>query len=454
MPNLLDAVYSLTIGPHYLWHRYVTDRYGPHCDEKTGRIPDRFRSAATRVVGRDGEDPHYEPPCLWLHAVSVGEAIASRNLARMFMADNPLWELKVSTTTRTGRKVAADAHGEDGVFYYPLDFSWMVRRAFDLVRPDMVTLMELEIWPNFLAEAERRDIPVVVANARITGRSAKRLARVPRVAGTMVRAVRKWFPQTPLYAERLRAIGVPEERMEILGSVKYDAVPEEVDPAVEAEWRALFGCHLAPERPLAVAGSTHPGEEKAVLDALREAAGKGAPRARVALAPRHPERLPEVAGLARAYGETELRSLLGKDPSSLPDVIVCDVMGDLSKIYAAADVVFVGGGLARRGGQNFIEPCGIGKPTVVGPNLWNFAEAAEALSEVDGIRIVPGAADLVEAFRDLLSDGKKARAMGMRARKLLLSKGGASRRIADRLDELAREVMRKRRKPRWGDSSG
>ncbi|MDR0363397.1 MAG: 3-deoxy-D-manno-octulosonic acid transferase [Planctomycetota bacterium] len=449
MANFLDAVYGLTIGPHYLWHRHVTGRYGPRCGEKLGRVPDRFRSAVTRVVGRDRDDPHYEPPCLWVHAVSVGEVVAAKGLVKLFMADNPLWEVKISTTTPTGRRIAEEAFGAENVFYYPLDFSWMVKRALDRVRPNLVVLVELEIWPNFLAETERREIPVVVANARITERSVKRLARVPRVAASMAKAVREWYPQTVEYAERLRAIGVPDDRVEILGSVKYDAVPSEIGP--ETEWRALFGCHLCPDRPLLVAGSTHPGEEKAVLEAVNAASERGAAKARVVLVPRHPERLPEAMETAKRFGPAVLRSSLGSDPSAVPEIVVGDVMGELAKIYAAADLVFVGGTIAKHGGQNIMEPCGLAKPTVAGPHLWNFAEPAAVLADADGIRIVEKAEDLADAFYALLSDPEGARAMAARGREALLAKKGATRRIVDRLDELAREAVRKHRKPRWGD---
>ena len=449
--NLLDAAYSLTIGPHYLWNRFITGKYGPKVREKTGRIPDRFRDAATAVLGRG--DPHYEAPCLWLHAVSVGEALASVDLANMFVADNPRWELKVSTTTLTGRGIAEKNWGESAVFYYPLDFTWMVRRAFANVRPSMIVLMELEIWPNFLAEAVRRKVPVVVANARITERSVKRLSYVPGVARTMTRAVEAWFAQTEEYAERLERIGVPANRIEVTGSVKYDAVPLDIDAGQGRYYRRLFGCSEHSHREggdlLVVAGSTHPGEERILLEALQSALPPDAPTPRVVLTPRHPHRLNEVEAIASEFGRVVRRSSL-VEPGPAQDradvgaeIILVDTMGELSKIYAAADIVFVGGTFIPHGGQNFIEPCGLAKPTVVGPNLWNFREPAELLGG-ECMKVVETPQQLAEVLGEFIANPAAACDMGDRARALLLKQRGAARRMADRITGMARMISGKK----------
>lgn len=449
--NLIDCAYLPTIGPHYLWHRLITGKYGPKTGEKTGRVPDRFKNSTTTALGRD--NGRVEPPCLWVHTVSVGEAVASLDLVRMFMADNPSWELRVSTTTATGRAVAEKNFGADNVFYYPLDFSWMVRRAFKRIRPSLVVLMELEIWPNFLAQAAERGTPVVVANARITERSIRRLSWAPWLAGRMARTVDCWLAQTDQYADRLKKIGVPSGRIEVTGSVKYDAVPLEIDPEVGLRYRRLFGCGAQPHREggdlLAVAGSTHPGEERFFLEALRGALPPGAPKPKVVLTPRHPERLGEVTRTAGEFGRVVRRSRLGEPGTASAagdfDIVLVDTMGELAKIYAAADYVFVGGTLIRHGGQNFIEPCGLAKPTVVGPNLWNFAEPAELLGSKGLLRIVDGPEALRGVFADWLRDPAAAAAMGEAARRELLLQRGAARRMADRLNHFAENITRNRR---------
>ncbi len=450
--NVLDLAYSLSIGPHYLYHKWVTGKYGPRVGEKTGRVPDRFRSAETAILGTGS--PHHEQPCLWLHAVSVGEAIASVDLARMIRDDNPRWDFRVSTTTATGRAIAEKNWGTDSVFYYPLDFSWMVKRAFDNVRPNLIVLMELEIWPNFLREAVRRRVPVVVANARITERSVKRLKMVPSVARNMASAVEAWFAQTEEYAERLRSIGVPPNRIEVTGSVKYDAIPETLDDAVGKYYRRLFRCteeyQGAGGDTVVVAGSTHPTEELAILQAVKAVQMENGRRRVTVLAPRHPERLDEVEKLASAYGKVVRRSHLrepgvdgGSDNDA--DIILVDTMGELSKIYAAADVVIIGGTFIRHGGQNFMEPCGLGRPTLVGPHLSNFQEPADLLRKAEGLLVVRGSYDLPNALCDLLHRPAVAESMGQRAREALLKERGAARRMADRIGVLTRVLARRER---------
>lgn len=432
MSWLIDAAYVPTIGPHFCWHYVVSGKYGPAAHEKLGAVPPRAGDA----------------PCLWLHAVSVGEVRASGDLARMFLEDNPGWELRVSTTTATGRKVATDMFGAERVFYYPLDFSWMVRNAFDAVRPSLVVLMELEIWPNFLETAAKRKVPVAVANARITDRSLKRLGLVKPIARRMAEAVTAWFAQTDEYAARLLSLGVPADRVSTLGSVKYDAVPGEIDPGIGKAYRRLFGCGEASSADggsaLVVAGSTHPTEEKSLLEARRRIAGTGARPPKMLLVPRHPERLNEVETLAKEYGTTIRRSALGgpgdERDGNAADIIIGDTMGELAKFYAAADVAFVGGTLWRHGGQNFIEPCGLGVPTVVGPHLWNFREPAELLSACGGLRLIGDSEQLAGALGDMLANPAAAREMGARARRALLGQRGAARRMADRLAAMARRL--------------
>ncbi len=446
--NLIDCAYALSIGPHYLYHRLVTKKYGPKAAEKTGALPDRFKTAQTAALDRGG-NPYQDPPCLWVHSVSVGETVAARELVDTFARENPLWDVRVSTTTATGRAVAEKYWGEDAVFYYPLDFSACVRRAFDRIRPSLIVLMELEIWPNFLAEAARRGVPVVVANARITERSVRRLGFAPSVARNMAQAVEAWYAQSPEYAERLERLGVPPDRVEVTGSVKYDAVPETLDAEGAKYYRRLFGCSETAraeggEDLLFVAGSTHPGEEKILLEAWRKVVPAPGALPKIVLAPRHPERLDEVEKAAAQYGRVVRRSALREPAPSEAranadaDVILVDTMGELLKIYAACDIAFVGGTLIKHGGQNFIEPCGLGKPTVVGPYLWNFNEPAKLLGGAGCLTIVESTGGLERALRFLAGHPAEGAATGARAREILLEHRGAARRMADRLGAMAR----------------
>jgi 3-deoxy-D-manno-octulosonic-acid transferase len=425
----------------------VTNRYGPAAPEKTGRVPDRLHSAVTQVITPGSMGNHPEPedlsPCLWLHAVSVGEVKAAQDLAKRFLDANPRWELRVSTTTATGRDLAIRLFGRESVIYYPLDFTGMVDRAFRRIRPTLIVLMELEVWPNFLQAAAARQIPVVVANARITERSFRRLSRLPWLARNLMRGVDEWYPQTATYAKRLERLGAPVERVTVLGSVKYDAVPSVIDLDKSQEYRRLFGCcHQGKERRLLVAGSTHPGEEKTLLSAWSELPD----RPLLFLAPRHPERLSGVTALAQRHGKTVRRSDLPSQPGAGEDfdLIIGDRMGELADIYGAADLVFVGGTLVRHGGQNFLEPCGLARPTIVGPHLWNFAEPAELLAAGQALRVVRDQPELTQALREILADPVQALAMGERAREIILRERGAGSRIVERLNKLAKTVQPER----------
>jgi 3-deoxy-D-manno-octulosonic-acid transferase len=430
MSRLADILYAGTLLPHYAWHRFVTKRYGPHAPEKLGRIPRREATVAP------GADPSL-PPCAWIHAVSVGEAVAARGLLRMLRARHPDWALRVSTTTATGREVAEKEVGAERVFYFPIDFSSAVRRSFDRVRPDLLLLMELEVWPNVVEEAARRGVPVVVVNGRITERSFRRYRRVRPLLRESFRRVRLWCVQTEAYAERFRALGVPEERIRITGSLKYDAVPTHPSAAGRSRYRALLG--LEETAPLLVAGSTHPGEEAAVLEAfdrLRRGAG---PAAKLLLAPRHPERLREVQHLAARHGPVAYRSELGGRAAPGAAIVLLDTMGELGSLYAAADLVFVGGTLIRHGGQNMLEPVGLARPTVVGPSTHNFADAMAVLREAGGIREIATAAELGPALEAMLTTPVDAALMARRGREALVARQGATRRTLVLLDALIAE---------------
>lgn len=412
MPNALDLAYGLPLGAHYAFHRFATGKYGPRTVEKTGRLP-----------RRDGD-----APALWMHAVSLGEAIAGGGLLRAFGERWPDWDIRLSTTTATGRAAAERAVGPERVFYYPLDFSWMVRRTFDRIRPSLVVLMELELWPNFLDEASRRGVPVVVANARITERSERRFARVPALAKRWFGRVDHWLAQTDEYAQRLIRLGALPDRVTVAGSLKYDNIPEIPDERAARGLRAL-ALGDGPG-PLIVAGSTHPGEEEALLDAWTRLRGDF-PGLRMMVMPRHPERWAGVEALMARFGPVTRRSTLAEGGAAPTDLILGDSTGELAHWFAAADVAFVGGTLIPHGGQNFMEPCGVGVPTVCGSSLFNFAEAAALLRSVEGMVVVPEGGTLSEAFRDVLTNTDEARAMGARARKALLEKRGATGKTLD-----------------------
>lgn len=420
---LTDAAYLCTLLPYIQYHKRVTHKYGAAVEEKFGHVPAR---AGDR-------------PCLLLHAVSVGEAIAARPIIDAFAARFPAWDIRISVSTATGREVAAQRYGADRVCFYPLDLSRWTERFFDRVRPNLIVLMELEVWPNFLHTAEARGVPVLVANARITEKSTrqyKNASWLPPVK-RMLNQPRLWLAQSEEYAARLREIGVEAARIRVSRSVKYDVVPTEPDPALRTRYRRILGADE--NTPVLVAGSTHPGEEETVLEAYSRLLADF-PAARLVLAPRHPHRMEEVQGLCTAQGLPHARrSAHSEDAPAAARIVLLDTMGELASIYAAADAVFIGGTFIQHGGQNMLEPCGLGRPTVIGGSFHNFREAVEVLQAAGGIRILKDRNGLYPALREILHAPQTAMEMAERGRQALIAQKGATAATIGFIEEILRE---------------
>ncbi|MHC4917283.1 MAG: 3-deoxy-D-manno-octulosonic acid transferase [Planctomycetota bacterium] len=372
-----------------------------------------------------------EKPRIWVHAVSVGEALAARTLVEALEREFPGREVVVSASTETGRDVAARTYGGGKVFPCPLDLSGSVRKAFDAVRPELIVLMELEIWPNLLAEAERRKVPVAVVNGRLTERAARRYVQVGLFLRRTIGRVGLFCVQTQAYAERFKAIGAPADRVRVTGSMKYDAVSaRRVSADERGTTRRRLG--LPSNAAVVVGGSTHPTEEAALLGAV-ESLRERFPDLRAVVVPRHTNRVgalvPEIEAAGwkvRLRSETGTGAALMRESQAAGEVLVVDTMGELGDVYKAADAVFVGGSLIPHGGQNMMEPAGLGLPVLYGPHTGNFAETVALLERAGGGRKVADAADLESALGELLGDAEKRRAMGEAGRNAILSAQGAT----------------------------
>ncbi len=428
-PLLYDAFYTgaLTVLAPSLIYKIARGKYRQGWANKLGFVPKREAG-----------------PRIWIHAVSVGETVAAGVLAEGLPREFPDHEIVASTTTPTGQTVARKAFGEERSFYLPLDFSGPVRRAFARTKPSLLVLMESELWPNLIAAASRAGVPVAIVNGRISDRAMARYKRiVPLLRGT-VRRVGLFACQTEEYAERFRALGALDGRVVVTGSLKYDAVRTEPDPEsirwAKEELRIAKGEHVL------LAGSTHRTEELAVARAWREvlqstalasrderersATEQGASRTwRLVVAPRHPERVPAVeAELAREGFRTIRRTRLASEPAGPPGaetVIIVDTIGELGRFYHAADLVFVGGSLIPHGGQNPIEPAGLGLPVLFGPHMFNFTETVEALLDAGGARSVGSVDELAPAVKELAKDAAARRRLGEAGRTAILSRQGA-----------------------------
>ncbi len=370
---------------------------------------------------------------IWLHAVSVGEVMAAVPLARALRARRPEIPLLVSTTTETGRAVAEQRLPAARFVFFPLDFGWAVRRALGRLRPRLVLLTETELWPNFLAVCAVRGIPVAVINGRLSPRSFPRYRLVRWWFGRVLRNVRLFCMQSSQDAERIVALGAPADRVRVTGNLKYDF--PSFDEAVDvAALRRSLG--LPAGRRLVVAGSTHRGEEEAMLEAFRTAA-KSRPDLCLLVAPRHPERLEEVERLvARAGLPCVRRSRAEAQPPEEGGAILLDTMGELARLYAAASVVFIGGSLIPHGGQNILEPAAHSRPVIHGPHMANFAEMRDRFRDAGAAIQVEDAAGLLRALEALLDDSQEAERMGKAGRSIVAAHRGATERTAGLVDAL------------------
>ena len=425
-----DAAYvgMLVAWSPALLYRIAGGKYRKGWAHKLGFVPER-----EAVLPSPAGPPNAR---IWIHAVSVGEAVAASTLAEALREELPGCEIVASTTTPTGQEVARKSFGEALVSYLPIDFSGPVRRALGRTRPSVIVLVESEIWPNLVATAAREGVPVVVVNGRISDKSLPRYRRIRRFLRKTMQRIAAFGVQTQDYAERFREIGAPPERVFVTGSLKYDGVKTGPDPEAEAWARAEL--RIGEGERLLLGGSTHRTEELALARAWRavtsDDAGEESPW-RLVIAPRHPPRVPEAeADLAREGFRTVRRTSIKEGTSAGIDretVILVDTVGELGRFYRAADLVFVGGSLIPHGGQNPIEPAGLGKPVIYGPHMFNFQETVEALREVGGAREVASAEELGHAVKELAADSRARRALGLAAREAILSRQGAARKSVE-----------------------
>jgi 3-deoxy-D-manno-octulosonic-acid transferase len=356
----------------------------------------------------------------WIHAVSVGEAIAAAPLVSGLRRLYPDLPLVMTTTTETGARVVRERYANEVAHrFFPLDLPGAVARVTDSIRPAFMITMETELWPNVLRHLARRRVPVMIANGRLSDRSFPRYRRARHLLAPVLGYVTVFAMQSAEDARRVIALGAPAERVFVTGNLKNDAG---VDPGGIELWQRLLA--LAPGQPVWIAGSTHAGEEEIVLEAHARLAVRR-PDLALIVAPRHPERVRDVEGLVRSYGFAPVRR------SELPrrrdrrTVLLLDTVGELAKLYAVADVVFVGGSLARVGGHNLLEPALRRKPVLFGPHTANFREAAALLLDGGGGIVVHDAETLAKQVGQLLDEPDARRARGDAAFQAAASRSGA-----------------------------
>ncbi|WP_313740340.1 lipid IV(A) 3-deoxy-D-manno-octulosonic acid transferase [Pseudomonas sp.] len=378
--------------------------------------------------------PAMAPGGLWVHAVSVGESIAAAPMVRALLEAYPDLPVTLTCMTPTGsERIRAMFADEPRVqhCYLPYDLPWAVRGFLDRVRPRLGIVMETELWPNLIHQCAKRGIPVALANARLSERSARGYARFARLTRPMLDEMSLIAVQTETEAQRFRELGARPECVRVTGSIKFDLkIDEQLLPRARA-LRAQWG---ASQRPVWIAASTHEGEDASILEAHRrvlQAHGD----ALLILVPRHPERFDAVAAQCRE-GFTSVRRSSGEPVLAQTQVLVGDSMGELLFLYALADIAFVGGSLVERGGHNPLEPAALRLPVLMGPHVFNFLEIGAMLREAGALQQVEDAQGLAEAVQRLLDSPQEAQRMGRQGLAVMQANQGALRRLLESLGRL------------------
>lgn len=415
LPNLLDVLYAAILvvaSPVLAWRLARTGKWRSDWRGRLGHAP---------------ELPGDDRPTVLLHGVSVGEVAAAAPLVERLGGPTAMGPTRVvvSATTNTGIRRAQALYGDHyPVVRYPLDFSRSVERFLNRVRPDLVALMELEVWPNLTRACRRRGIPVVVVNGRLSEESFRGYRRLRPFLAPSFRRLTAVAAQTGAYAHRFQALGVPADRIVVTDSLKWEApLPPGVREAAAALGREMG---VDPERPLVVAVSTGPGEERRLLEGRPDGV-------QLMVVPRKPERFQEVAGLADWVRRSEGRSGPGT-AASLPSLFLVDTMGEAEAATALADVVVVGRSFNGMGGSNPVPPAQLGKPVVLGADHANFAEMVEALDEGGALRVT---GEPWAAVRAILEDPGLARRMAEAGPATVAAHAGAT----DRNVEVVRRPL-------------
>jgi len=420
---LLDLAYALlllVLSPWLLYAILVRGRYRHGLSEKLlGRVPRR---------GGTGR-------CIWLHAVSVGEVNVLATLVAHLERELPDVELVVSTTTPTGHELARRRLPRQTVFFCPLDFSWATRQALRRVRPDLVVLIELELWPNLVLAAREFGARVALVNGRLSDRSFRGYRRLRPFLAFLLRRLDLIAVQTEQYAARFRQLGAPPATVQVTGSIKFDGAQGDRRNPVTAQLSRLAG--IAPEDVVFLAGSTQAPEEQLALATFRELR-RHFPQLRLILVPRHPERFTDVAALLDQSGLIwQRRSELEQQPPRPgARVLLVDTIGELGAWWGTAQIAYVGGSLGRRGGQNMIEPAAYGAAVSFGPRTENFRDVVAALRAADAAVVVADGPALTGFVRWCLESPQAAVALGQRARQLVAGHAGAAGHTAQQLTRL------------------
>jgi 3-deoxy-D-manno-octulosonic-acid transferase len=427
--NLIYLLYSLLLtagmlvsAPYWAFQMVRHGKYRKGFSERFGGIPSRLRSGDSRAQ---------TPAVIWVHAVSVGEVIAIRDLVGQLRNRFAEHRIVVTTTTDSGQSLACKCFGEENVFYFPMDFAFAILPYLRALRPQLVIIAETEFWPNFLHLAHASGASIAIVNARISNRSWPNYRRFRWALRKVLANVDLFLAQTPEDAARLQSIGAGTGRVQATGNLKFDMSLPVPPPIIGALQRSLAESGTG---PVLVCGSTVEGEESLLLKAFENVLVSH-PRAAMILAPRHPERFAAVAALLEEMGIPFWRRSNWHDEPITGGVLLVDTIGELAALYALAGVAFVGGSLVPRGGHNIIEPAQHGVAIMVGNHTENFRDIVGLFQSRDALRVV-GLAELPLTLMELLANDSERAALGRRAAETMKSQTGATLRTIEALEKL------------------
>ncbi|MFZ2938061.1 MAG: 3-deoxy-D-manno-octulosonic acid transferase [Candidatus Omnitrophota bacterium] len=366
---------------------------------------------------------------IWIHAVSVGEAILTKGILDGLKATFPNKKFVISTVTPTGNKIIQSfAAQDDFVTYLPLDFSFIVQKVINRINPSLFIIAETEIWPNLITCLKSKNIPIIVVNARISGRSFKKYLKIKFLLKPILDKISLFCAQTARDGEKLIRLGLTQEKLQVTGNMKFDIKDfKGLNPGSSGLKNKLG---LRAEDRIFIAGSTHPGEEEIIIGIYKNLLTEFTDL-KLIVAPRHPVRAGEIEKLAIEYGlassrVSEFAHPHTRTPAHPHTIFILDTIGQLFDFYAIADIVFVGGSLIKKGGHNILEPASLSKPIIFGAHMFNFRDIADLYLENKACVLVHDEVELELAVRDLLANPQKADNLGLKARALILENQGAT----------------------------
>jgi 3-deoxy-D-manno-octulosonic-acid transferase len=424
MINHFDIAYGLGVGlssPFWLAKPSSRRKVLRAFSQRMGHVPARDLSK----------------PAVMIHAVSLGEINATPSLINVLRDSKPGIEFIVSVTTETGYARGQALYGsakDVTLVRYPLDFTAAIDRLLNALRPTIVVLLELEVWPNFIRRCAQRKVPVILINGRITPGSFRKYRLAQPLVGSMFARLQHVAAQDQEYARRFIELGVPSTRVSVTGTMKFDTAEITNEIAGENELATAVGLSRG-KQPIWVCGSTGPGEEAILLPVYRRLLKRFADL-RLVIVPRKPERFDDVANLIASsnFGLIRRSQPAAPPPAEPPPIILGDTMGELRKFYSLASAVFVGRSLVdlghRQHGSDMIEPAALAKPVVVGPFTANFADAMNRFRLADAMKVAQNAEEVETAITNLLSDPAAAKQLGQRAREVVKAQQGATQRHA------------------------